>query len=225
MYLLPLAIDRESTFDIAEKISALRNGETDVDEIIFERLMTLGNYTAALKYLLDAEEVTEDVIVTIAFNRKSGQYSGIYYVLYTALHDFYVTKNDGALNSVKSAVKKLKTPKPFWRKFLFGNESLRGEELLNYMRQNSFDSESDFRQRFFACLHVFKAKATLSDYFDLNRRYMQTSDALLFGDGMITFDTIPKHYFLSIRDKLLDLAFEPSNVLEENCELSEISPI
>lgn len=224
-YLLPLAVDKESTLDITDKIASLRKGEIGIDEIIFERLMKMSNYTSALKYLLDAEEVTEDVIAEIAFNRKSRQYSIVYHALYHALYDFYVMKNDGALNSVKAAVKKLKTPKSFWRKLLFGEENLRGDELLSYMRRKSFDSESDLRRRFFVCLHVFKAKATLSDYFDLNRRYMQTSDAILFGDGIIIFDTIPKHYFASIGDKLLDLAFEPSAVLSENSSLSEISLI
>lgn len=222
-YLLPLVVDKESALDIVNKISALRRGETDIDEIIFDRLMKMSNYTVALKYLLDADDVTENVIDAIVLNRKSRQYNVVYYELYNALYDFYVMKNDEALDSVKAAVRGLKTPKPFWRKLLFGSENLRGDELLSYMRRNSF--EPDFRRKFFVYLHVFKTKATLFDYFDLNRRYMQTSDTLLFGDGTVTFDTIPKHYFSAIRDKLLDLAFEPSAVLEENCSLSEISPI
>lgn len=227
-YLLPLVVDCESAFEIVEQISALRRHETHVNVIIAKRLMSMRNYVDAQNFLLDADKITEKVIITVGMNRKSRKNDRVYYPFYEALHDFYVSKNDAALNAIKNALKKLKGTKPFWSKFLFGDKNLRGEKLLKHMRKNLFDKvdgENDFRRMFFIFLHVFKTKATLHDYFDLNRRYMQTTDTILFNDGMVTFDTIPKHYFSIIGEKLLDLAFEPSVVLEQNCSLTDISPM
>ena len=38
-------------------------------------------------------------------------------------------------------------------------------------------------------------RATLSDYFDLNRRYFNITDTIIFEDRMIKLDMIPKYYF------------------------------
>ena len=60
---------------------------------------------------------------------------------------------------------------------------------------------------FFKYLHVFKAMATLSDYFDLNRRYFNITDTLIFEDRMIKLDMIPKYYFKEIMDVLYTETF------------------
>lgn len=86
-------------------------------------------------------------------------------------------------------------------------------------------AESEFRSVFFAVLHVIKAKIGMADYCDLNRRYLKTSDIILFADDAVTLDVIPRHYFAAISERLLDIAFQPSPVLAQNCSLSEISPV
>lgn len=73
-------------------------------------------------------------------------------------------------------------------------------------------------------MHLFKAKSTLKDYFDLNRRYFGLSDILLFRDSKVELDIIPKHFFNSIIHELYSEAYLPSNVLESDCKLHEISP-
>ncbi len=76
---------------------------------------------------------------------------------------------------------------------------------------------------FFKYLHVFKAMATLSDYFDLNRRYFNITDTLIFEDCMIKLDMIPKYYFKEIIDVLYTETFSRDNNLRANAPLETIS--
>lgn len=94
------------------------------------------------------------------------------------------------------------------------------------MQKTCFDTADDelkFRRTFFTTMHIIKTKRSLADYFDLNRRYMKTSDVILFEDGKVTLDIIPRHYFSPICDKLLDIAFETSAQLQKNISLEEIA--
>jgi len=72
-------------------------------------------------------------------------------------------------------------------------------------------------------LHLFKAKATLSDYADLNRRYFKTTDTVIFSDGKLVFDVLPHCWLHDHADDLLALAFGASNKLAEDVALSEIA--
>lgn len=94
------------------------------------------------------------------------------------------------------------------------------------MQKTCFDTANDelkFRRTFFTTMHIIKTKRSLADYFDLNRRYMKTSDVILFEDGKVTLDIIPRHYFAPLCDKLLDIAFETSAQLQKNISLEEIA--
>lgn len=51
-YLAPLVISQESFNSITNNISLLRNGQSNIDDIIFERLMSMDNYIEALDYFL-----------------------------------------------------------------------------------------------------------------------------------------------------------------------------
>ena len=72
-------------------------------------------------------------------------------------------------------------------------------------------------------MQLFKAKATLRDYFDLNRRYFRTTDIVLFEDGVVKLDVVPKHFFKSVIDSLYEQAYISSDLLYENCALEEIA--
>ena len=61
--------------------------------------------------------------------------------------------------------------------------------------------------------------ATLSDYFDLNRRYFNITDILIFEDRMISLDMIPKYYFKEIIDVLYTEAFSRDDNLRANAPL------
>ena len=83
--------------------------------------------------------------------------------------------------------------------------------------------ENDFKTAFFKIVHLFKAKATLSDYLDLNRRYIKTTDIVLFEDDMVKLDIVPKYFFKSVAEHLYTDMFAPSELLYENCAMEDIS--
>ena len=62
-------------------------------------------------------------------------------------------------------------------------------------------------------MHVFKAKATLSDYFDLNKRYLKTTDTILFEDEEVKFDVIPQCFFKLIGNNIFNVMFKENDKL------------
>jgi hypothetical protein len=69
-----------------------------------------------------------------------------------------------------------------------------------------------------------KAKATLSDYLDLNRRYIKTTDTVLFEDGKVRLDIVPFHFFRLIEKDLYEYAYRPSALLALDCSMEAIAP-
>ncbi len=83
-------------------------------------------------------------------------------------------------------------------------------------------NEIELKEVFFKYFHVFKAMATLSDYFDLNRRYFNIIDILIFEDCMIKLDVILKYYFKEIIDNLYKESFSRNDNLRFNISLETI---
>ena len=71
-------------------------------------------------------------------------------------------------------------------------------------------------------MHIFKARATLSDYFDLNRRYFKITDVVLFEDNNVKLDVLPQCYIEIIAGNLLNIAFEQTELLSKNSMLKDI---
>ena len=227
-YILPLCIDKSTVLNAVENIKSLREDKTTVDDIIFNILMKKDNYKTALKYFIDSEFVDENVIAEIGINRKSRNYDKKYLPLYLALYEFYIAKNENAINEIIKALPKLSNTKLFWQQYLFGKNNFNKitNSPLKYLQTTKFNfikDETEFRKTFFSIMHIIKTKQSLTDYFDLNRRYMNTTDAILFEDEKVIMDIIPKYYFEPICDKLLDIAFEPSLYLHQNSSLNEIA--
>ena len=227
-YILPLCIDKNTVLNAVENIKSLREDKTTVDDIIFNILMKKDNYKTALKYFIDSEFVDENVIAEIGINRKSRNYDKKYLPLYLALYEFYIAKNENAINKIIKALPKLSNTKLFWQQYLFGKNNFNKvtNSPLKYLQTTKFNfikDETEFRKTFFSIMHIIKTKQSLTDYFDLNRRYMNTTDAILFEDEKVIMDIIPKYYFEPICDKLLDIAFEPSLYLHQNSSLNEIA--
>lgn len=88
----------------------------------------------------------------------------------------------------------------------------------------SSSCERAFKQAFFEVMHLLKAKATLSDYLDLNRRYIKTTDVVLFEDGLVRLDIVPKYFFRNSMPSLASELFVASSLLPENCTLEVIAP-
>ena len=225
-YLLPLCIGEKETAEIVEGISKLRSGSISIDQIIIDRLMEMPNYKTALDYFLE-NELTQDVICEIGLNRKSRQYDKPYYKLYEALFEAFVNNSDESIPTVYLATKDINIGK-WWRSYLFdtASEAAIKKNPLVHLRRTVFSEVSDevsFKKAFFNIVHLFKAKATLSDYLDLNRRYIKTTDVVLFEDDTIKLDIVPKHFFKSVANKLYFETFTSSKLLHEDCDMSEIS--
>lgn len=74
-----------------------------------------------------------------------------------------------------------------WDKYFFSSNARSvitrmGLSVLNDVPILKVKNEDDFKEEFFKIMHLFKDKATLSDYFDLNRRYFKITDIVLFED-------------------------------------------
>lgn len=230
-YLLPLCIGQVETAEIVDGISQLRSGSTSIDKIIINRLMDMPNYKMALDYLLE-NEVTEDVMRIIGMNRKSSKeggknYDRAYFPLYQALYNLYVLKDNSYISVAYEATSKVKIGK-WWRKLLFNTSSKKAiyNNPVLHLRNTDFNDvtdEENFKRIFFKTMHLFKAKATLSDYLDLNRRYIKTTDAVLFEDDTIKLDIVPKRFFKTVAENLYLDTFIPSELLYEDCDMSEIS--
>lgn len=228
-YLLPLCVDSETTDKVIECVISLRNGSMDYEDIILSVLMGMENYKKALT-MLQEEEITEELICNIGINRKSARYDKPYYILYKILKNIVFSKDDLALEFYE-ATKKLTNSKVggAWRKYFFSNNARSvitrmGLSVLNTVPILQAESEEAFNEEFFKIMHLFKAKATLSDYFDLNRRYFKITDIVLFEDDKVRLDVLPKCYIENIADDLLDIAFEKTDLISENVVLEDIHP-
>lgn len=224
-YLLPLCTDRDNTEFIVEEILKLRNSNTSIDSIITDRLMNMDNYRAGLDLLLKSD-VDEDIICTIGMNRKSRNYDKPYFQLYNELYDVFVNHDNSKGIHLFKATKKINIGK-FWRKYLFNTSSERAiekhpEKHLNTTLFDGVKTEDEFKRVFYTVMHLFKAKATLSDYLDLKRRYIKTTDIILFEDDIVKVDIVPKQFFNSVMDKLYKIAFTYSERLYDDCTLEEI---
>jgi hypothetical protein len=232
-YLLPLCTNSENTETIISAIENLRCVSGGVDEIIKARLMGMENYKAALKYFLK-QRVTESIITAVGMNRKSGGigtkiYDKPYYPFYQLLRRVVRKKDAGSVLSLYEATGffagKVKSQ---WRQYLFattarGKLQRDGLAALNDVPLLRANNEKEFKRLFFEQMHLFKAKATLSDYADLNRRFFKTTDTLIFADGKVEFDVLPRCWFSAIIGKLPDIAFTATDKLTTDIVLNEIA--
>lgn len=225
-YLLPLCVGTNETDEIIEGIKKLRTNCTTIDNIIINRLMNMNNYNTALDYFIE-NDVTESLICEIGLNRKSRQYDKPYFKLYEALYRVFVEDDIDSLPSVYSATKDIKIGK-WWRSYLFDttSETAIGKFPSDHLKVTLFNGvtgEIEFKKAFFKTMHLFKAKATLSDYLDLNRRYIKTTDIVLFEDDTVKLDVVPQYFFKSVMDQLYSDIFVQSELLYENCSIESIS--
>lgn len=227
-YFVPLIKDEESAKEIISDIKLYRERKIKLEDIIYKRLMQMPNYKLS-KEIFVTSDTDEDLICLIGMNRKSRSYDKQYYKLYENIKNIFLDRGkdyESLLNSAKSIKQK---PGALWRNLIFKTTNVaairkNGANSIN--SQCPFlncKSEQDLKEIFFKYLHVFKAKATLSDYFDLNRRYFNITDTIIFEDRMIKLDMIPKYYFKELIDALYKVAFIKDNNLQANVELETIS--
>lgn len=224
-YLLPLCTNADNTEEVICGIENIRAGNLTIDKIILARLMQKDNYQAALELFLN-NEVNEALLCEVGINRKSRQYDKVYYPLYQHLYSAYINNDSTAFIRVFNATKDIKIGK-LWRSYLFDTISGTAISRSPNEHRNStlFDNvtnEHEFKIAFFKSMHLLKARATLSDYLDLNRRYMKTSDVVLFEDDMVKLDIVPKYFFGSVINELYNQAYTETPLLVHDCAISDI---
>ncbi|MCL2159618.1 MAG: AlwI family type II restriction endonuclease, partial [Oscillospiraceae bacterium] len=233
-YLLPLCTAEDNTEISIRAIERLRNGDGTIDEIITARLMSMDNYKSAIEYFLN-HKATKGVITAIGMNRKSGEkgvmaYDKPYFLFYELLRKIALKKDAKAILQLYESTKAIKGKSAtLWRQYLFSTtvrkKLLRdGLAALNEVPLLRATNEKEFKQLFFTQMHLFKAKATLSDYADLNRRYFKTTDTVIFADSKVELDVLPRCWFASVENSLLEIAFTASNSLADDVPLVAIAP-
>lgn len=226
-YLLPLCTSKKTTDEIICCIDDVRKGQKTIDDIIISRLFSMENYKEAYGMFLSQEQVDEDLICEIGINRKSRSYDKVYYPLYQALYKVYIEKDKSAVVAVYDTARNVRIGN-YWLKYLLDTNSrvalVRDAEA--HIKPTIFDdvtTDEEFKTVFFTLMQLFKAKATLRDYFDLNRRYFKTTDIVLFENSVVKLDVVPKHFFTSVIDSLYEQAYTSSDLLYDNCALEEIA--
>ena len=227
-YFVPLIRDEESIKQIISDIRLYREGKITSEEIIYKRLMQMDNYKLAYKEFITSD-VDESLICLVGMNRKSRRYDKPYYKLYENLKKIFLY-GENNYESLLNATKKInQKPGTLWRNLLFKTTNIgavrkNGKSSIN--KKCPFincTNEIELKEVFFKYLHVFKSMATLSDYFDLNRRYFNITGILIFEDRMIKLDMIPKYYFKGIIDILYLETFSKYDNLKADVELETIS--
>ena len=228
-YVLPITNSEKDFEELCKEIQKLRENKITINDILFNHLMTFDNYKKA-KELFLTHSVSEDLVCTIGMNRKSKQYDKPYFVLYELLYAIFIEKKDVTLDLL-NAINKLNQTKSEWKKLIFKN-SIRSyivKNKLNAIQEdNPFancQNEQEFKEIFFKYLHLFKAIATLKDYFDLNRRYLSLTDTLLFDEQSVKFDVVPKYFFKLYQNYLDNIAFTQSSELDQFVTVENILDI
>lgn len=209
-YLLPLCISKSSTEKIIKIIKEYRKRDITLEDAIYKRLMQLENYQLAQQLFLE-NSVTEELICKIGMNRKSASYDKAYYSLYISLKNYFL-ENKNIIRELLSTIQGVKQDSK-WRDLIFNTSNSakikkQGKDSIKidcpFLNLNN---EEEFKLVFFKYLHTFKAMATLEDYFDLNRRYFNLTDTLIFSDNKVKFDLIPGYFFQSCHQELFHNAF------------------
>lgn len=228
-YLLPLAIDNDSTENIIKRIRDIRAQKVTVEDIIYEDLMNMENYQLAYKTFIE-KPLSEDLVCLVGMNRKSRKYDKPYYNLLTEIIEvFYKGKEDKVYDLFLVAKGINQKPGVLWRNLIFTTSS--GSSIkkngIKTIRKNcvlkNCSSVREIKAIFFKYMHVFKSMATLSDYFDLNRRYFNLTDTLIFEDSTVRFDLIPKYFFKECIDSVYKDAFTESIYLKDSVSMEQIS--
>jgi len=227
-FLAPLCTTAEITEQMIEDIKEIRRGEKTKEDIIIRVMMTKDNYLRAYQVLMEFEE-SEFIITQIGLNRKSRKYDKPYYPLYLLLKEVYLNKDYSKAFRLYRQTFEISNVGKFWRKYLFDTTSTKAiknaprEHFLPSLFDN-VTSEEEFKRAFFQMMHLIKNVATLQDYFDLNRRYLNIANVMIFEDEQVKLDLVPKQFFASAIDELYLSAYTPSDELEHDCRIEEICP-
>lgn len=227
-FLAPLCTSAEITEQMIEDIKAIRRREKSKEQIIVHVMMTKENYKKAYQVLME-NEANEYIITQIGLNRKSRNYDKPYYPLYLLLKDVFLSKDYSKAHLLYKQTTKVSNVGRYWRKYLFDTVSLVAIKNAphKHLLPSIFDNvttEEELKTAFFQMMHLIKNLATLQDYFDLNRRYLNIANVIIFSDEQVKLDMVPKQFFASSIEELYLSAYTPSAELEHDRKMEDICP-
>lgn len=234
VYLLPLCVNPSRLSQIVGAINRSRAaGQSfDLDAEILKVLMGMENHQEALALFLKATQVDERLICQVGMNRKSGadgdkRYDKAYLGIFKTLHEIvFQGVTEERLRAFLDAVKACNRCRE-WKQ-VFGLSGKR-KQLIEGWRADlailQATTEADFRKRFFELMHLLKAKATLHDYADLNKRYFRLADVVVFADDRIYLDLLPSVFVKHIAAWLDREAFAPCHLLDRDVPLADLIPL
>lgn len=228
-YLMPLCMDSSSTAKVIQCITNLRNNVGSVDKYILEVILDKDNYKKGLERFVN-NDFSENLLLSVSMNRKSAKYDKAYVPLFYNAHTVYMEGDDSKIVDLLNCLSKFQSSISIKWKHLFFKVHQKAKIKKNprlYLRtipQEAMTSEKEFKKFFYITMHLFKAKATLEDYLDLNRRYLNLSNCFLFEDNQVKLDIVPKHFFHSAMSELYKQAFSKSKLLYKNCSMTNICP-
>lgn len=230
-YLMPLCTNQESTEYILDFIKELRQGKGSIDAVIVRVLLSKTNYKLGLDRFVN-NAFSWDLLLSVSMNRKSPERYDINYVpLYEQLHRVFIQKDDSQIFPLFQTITKFNNSNISikWKSLLFDTSSTAAvkkepKKHILSLPENVTYSEEKFKEFFFITMHLFKAKATLEDYLDLNRRYLGLTNCFIFEDSQVRLDIVPRQFFGKAINTLYQQAYIESDRLEECTSLSEICP-
>ncbi len=218
-YLVPICISRSEVKEMTSNISRLR-GLYDIDNFIISKILCMKNYQDVLTKFRYNVPVTKDIMVEIGLNRKSSKYDGKYLEIYQLLSEILFKKDISnsdkvsKYNSLKTAISELPSNvSKYWKHYFFSEYTNRKieadyKEQFELLDINSCRSYIELKNRFFELLHLYKWKATLDDYYDLNKRYFALSDIIVFNGNKIQLDLLPKYFFKSRAENMINKDYD-----------------
>ena len=163
-------------------------------------------------------------------NRKSAAYDKSYVALFNELKAVYIEKDDSRILPLFESLKKFQNSIAIkWKKLLFDTSltTVVKKDPVSHLQplpKGVLDSEEKFKEFFFLTMHVNKAKATLEDYQDLNRRYLGLTNCFIFEDNIVKLDVVPKQFFRQAEEELYRQAYTKCEMLEQRTSLQTICP-
>jgi len=228
-YLVPLCVDENTTTNILNAILQLRNGERTIDDIMKTVLLSKPNYEKGLTRFRE-NAFSEELLLSVGMNRKSANYDKAYVTLYDEMYAVYM-RNDGSrivplFNCLKGFQSSIAIK---WKQLMFDtplSAKLKQEPRAHLLQLPNGVTNTDysFKEFFFLTMHLYKAKVTLEDYLDLNRRYLGLTNCFIFDDEQVKLDIVPKQFFNTAIKDLYKQAYENCALLEEMVSMDAVCP-
>ena len=240
-YLLPMCRNKTELVELSKKLLCNRKN-FDYDKFIVDKLMSMNNYQEELQYFMNCDNVDESTFEKIGMNRDGGHHDRSYYAVYNSLYKLYLSREKKyedrkmLYSELWNAIQNISnTVCGRWKKYLFmGIKKINKidsefDKNFKFLDISLCEDEKSFKEKFFEMMHLYKCKATLDDYSDLNKRYLSLSETLRFKDGIIELEILPKYFFKDIIELLIDDDFvdikEYHKMMKSYLSLSEISPL